>query len=280
MAPVYLHVYDLLPEGVSNAAYIANGMAPFHAAVEVYGTEYFYGLGGGVCYVAEGPGRDPNYMGHRDPIPLGHTQLSEHQVRALLSRMAGEWRGDEYSLLSKNCCNFARAFLEELGAEPMPEWVDRAPRKGVESAVSRGVQAAGNAGVRVVATRAAASTFFDGAAGPAGWAAWGGELLVGRVGGAVGEAVAGDEGHHVGENVGGFGGSVGAGAAVGGLLAGPPGAGIGAGIGVVSFAIGKAAKWAVGSTDANQCATTCAAAALRGSISSSQSFQSTAVTEE
>merc|ERR1719408_694749 len=150
----------------------------------------------------------------------------------------------------------------------MPDWVDRAPRKGVESAFSRGAQFAGNTGLRVVGTRVAASTVFDGAVGPAGWAAWLGELGGTQVGGFLGEAVAGDTGHHVGQNAGGFSGSVSAGAVAGGLLAGLPGAAIGGGIGVVSFGIGKAAKWAVGSTDANQCAQTCAAAALEGSVSS------------
>jgi len=261
--PVYLHVYDILPQGFNKTNYIFSGKSIFHAAVEVYSREWNYGSGDGIAWVQ--PGSEEAYAAHRDPIPMGFTDLSEEQVLAVLTRMEKEWDGDDYNLLSKNCCTFARAFLDELGAEPMPGWVDRAARRSVESLASTGVQAAGVGGMRVMATRAAATTVFEGAAGPAGWAAWGGELIGGHVGGLLGENVGGDKGKQVGQNVGGIGGSVGAGAAVGAAFAGPAGAGIGAGIGCASYALGKAATWVVKKADPNKCMTTCTVAAFQSS---------------
>lgn len=243
--PVYLHIYDILPERVNKTQYVMTGKSIFHAAVEVHGWEFFYGAGRGIDRIQ--PGSDLSYNAHREPIPLGCTLLSKDGVVELVNRMQDEWQGDDYNLLSKNCCTFARAFLEELGAEPMPGWVDRAARRGVESFASTGVQAVGMTGVRFLAARCATS-----AAGPAGLAAWGGELVGGHFGGLVGENVAGDSGKQVGQNVGGIGGAVGAGTAVGAVVGGPVGAAVGAGLGCASFAVGKAVTWAVQKTDPNK----------------------------
>lgn len=244
-APVFLHVYDILPEGLNKTQYVMTGKGVFHAAVEVYGREFCYGAGCGIDCIE--PGSADTYCHHREPIALGRTILSEEGVAELIDRMSDDWRGEDYNLLNKNCCTFARVLLEELGANPMPGWVDRAARRGFESFAATGAQAVGVAGVRLVATRCAMS-----AAGPAGVAAWGGELVGGHVGSLVGENVAGDAGKQVGQNIGGIGGAVGAGATVGAFVGGPVGAGVGAGLGCASYAVGKAVTWAVQKSEPNK----------------------------
>jgi len=258
--PVYLHVYDLFSERFNDIQYAILQHAEFHAAVEVYGREFFYGgadlPGSGLC---EGkPGQAEGYAGHRARLALGRTLLSEEEVEDLLRKMGEDWQFRDYNLLSKNCCTFAREFLQELGVESMPGWVDRASRRGLEALTSTGVQAAGNVGMQVAttcSTRAIAGAALPAVAGPAGWAALGGELVGGRVGGLVGENVNGKIGKRVGEKVGSVSGAVGAGAIVGAAVGGPVGAGIGAGLGCASYALGTAVTWAVQQCDPNSCAT-------------------------
>lgn len=262
-SPVYLHVYDLIPQRLNKTQYVISGKPLFHAAVEVHGQEWCYGAGQGIEFVA--PGSAECYAAHRDPIPLGHTQLSQDEIFQLIGRMEENWQAEDYNLLSKNCCTFARTLLEELGAQPMPGWVDRAARRGFESFASTGVQAVGLTGMRFLATRAAVSVPFQSAAGPAGWAAMGGELVGGHVGGLVGENVAGNSGKQVGENIGRLGGAVSAGAVVGAVLAGPVGAGVGAGLGCTAYAVGKAATWVVKKADPNKRVSQTAVAAFQSS---------------
>jgi len=101
----------------------------FHAGVEVYGIEWCYGFseGGqtGVAHVA--PRTHPQHS-YRTTVPLGHTRLSEEEVRNLLWRMAQGWPGSEYHLLHHNCLNFCNALCTELGVRRIPGWVDRVAR--------------------------------------------------------------------------------------------------------------------------------------------------------
>lgn len=272
--PVFLHVYDLYNQNVNKAQYMATGAACFHAGVEVYGNEFCYGYNDtgetGLCKMWPGEA-EVCYAAHREPIAQGYTYLSETEVFHLFSEMADEWLGKDYNLLSKNCCTFARVFLERLGAEPMPGWVDRAARRGFESAASRATQAVG---VRALASRVAVGLAVDSYAGPASWAAFGGELVGGHVGSLVGENVGGDKGKRVGENVGGVGGAVGAGATVGACFGGPWGAGIGAGLGCATFAIGKGLKYVFNKADVNRCVTNVSVSALQSAQNCSTSFLS------
>jgi len=250
--PVYLHVYDLYSQTINNTQYVVSGKSLFHASVEVYGQEYNYVKGKGILKVQ--PGKTDWYAAHREPIPQGFTRLSEEEVLEMIANMDKHWQGGDYNLLSKNCCTFARVFLESLSADPLPGWVDRAARRGFESAASTAVQAVGTSGVQLLVAQAA---------GPASWAAFGGELLGGHVGGLVGENVSGDFGKQIGENVGGVGGAVGAGATVGVFFAGPIGALIGAGVGIVTFALGKGADLIVNKVDINRQVTNIGASALK-----------------
>jgi len=246
-APVFLHIYDLPPKTWNQAQYILSGTSIFHAGVEVHGKEWMYGAMMGIEGIKPKSIKvNGNFIAPREAIALGLTKLSADQVEERIKAMKATWRGEDYNVLSRNCCSFARALLQELDAEQMPGWVDRAARRGVESCAATGVQAAGVGGLHLLLTGPAAS------AGPAGWAALGGELVFGRIGALVGENVDGDDGKRIGQHIGGAGGSVGTAAAVGAVVAGPIGAAVGAGIGCASFAVGKLATMAVRETEPNR----------------------------
>lgn len=230
---VRLHVYEI-------------GGGAFHAAVEVHGQEWQYGQDG-IMPIEPGSAA-PAYKKHLKPIALGCTELGEANVRRVIRKMKRTWKGHEYNLLHKNCCHFARRFLQELGARTMPEWVDGWTNKvtptieaGVGAVASRGVVL----GAELLVVRAATAS-----AGPAAWGAAVGDLVGAGIGARVGGVMGGAHGADVGKEVGGLSGSVGVGAGVGAVCGGPVGAGIGAGVGVVSWGIGKVVRAAIGEVPA------------------------------
>jgi len=229
--PVTLRVYEI-------------GGGAFHAAVEVHGEEWQYGGGEGGGIISIAPGSADAYARQLRPVPTGYTPLTKQGVHKVLARMKHDWKAEEYNVIHHNCCHFSRRFLQELGANTMPEWVD-----GWTDKVTPTVEAAAGAvasrgvvlGAELLATRGVLA-----AAGPAAWGAAAGDLLGGGIGDRVGGAVGGAEGADVGRELGGFSGSVGVGAGVGAVCGGPIGAGVGAGVGVISWGIGKLVRVAIG----------------------------------
>lgn len=223
--PIFLNVYDLPAAQLNSLQYAVTQTGLYHAGVEVFGKEWsFGGCAEGIYTVKP---RRWNDLKPCQTLAMGTTTLTRREFAALIKRMKFKWLGSEYHLLSKNCCSFSRVLLQELGAQEMPGWVDRAAREGttkVTSAVTQAVCHIPHALVRGTGV---------------GIAAFGGELVAGQAGGLVGEAVAGDAGKTVGHELGKLGGAVGAGAAVG-ALGGPGGMAVGAGIGAASYAVGKA----------------------------------------
>jgi len=227
--PVTLHVYTI-------------GGGAYHSGVEVHGREWQFGEGAGIIAIC--PGAAEGYNGHLDPIPLGYTLMTDAQVNDAICGMIPAWNGEDYNLLHKNCCHFARRFLEELGSNTMPEWVDAWTGK-VTPAVEAGFGALASRGV-VLGAELVVARGVTMSAGPAAWGAAAGDLVGGGIGARVGGAVGGAKGAETGKDVGGISGSVAVGAGVGGVFGGPIGAGIGAGVGVVSWGIGKLVRTAIG----------------------------------
>jgi len=54
---------------------------------------------------------------------MGDTILSRMQVLELIEHLKPEWSGDTYSLIRKNCINFADQFSCLLGVGSVPDWV-------------------------------------------------------------------------------------------------------------------------------------------------------------
>lgn len=268
---VFLHVYDCASEKSNNLQYLVFQHGVFHASVEVYGREWTFG-GCGMDSLSP-PGRDPNYPNHRERLCQGCTRLSEQQVFELIGNLQRKWKGRHYDLLTKNCCHFAQELLAELGVQPMPKWVNRAANDAVNEAVATAARVGITGTARAVVSRAAvlgAGELAVGAvAGPAGWAAFAGDLVGGRIGGHIGEATGGDEGKEVGEIAGSAIGAIGAGAGVGAICFGPIGAGIGAGIGALTFGVGKLVDELVHIANPNASVSVAGAASLT-SLSSSK----------
>jgi len=143
-AQVRLHVYDatgkISNKSVEQAVVTANnvlkalGTGVFHSAVEVYGREFGYGacfMPGHTGVYESRPGRDLQHT-WREVIDVGCTTLSKDEVEQLLWRLEREWMGTDYDLLRRNCSHFTAAFLEALGVDPVPSWIQSLARVGAE----------------------------------------------------------------------------------------------------------------------------------------------------
>lgn len=128
-APVWLHIYDVPshPTGRRmNGALRRIGTGAFHAGVEVYGQEWSFGSaededeGTGVFSCAP---KGCEGHAYRESLPMGHTPLSEEEVRELLGRLSKEWQANDYDMLRRNCCHFSDMLCEELQVGGIPRWV-------------------------------------------------------------------------------------------------------------------------------------------------------------
>eukprot|EP00928_Gymnodinium_smaydae_P080720 TRINITY_DN64367_c0_g1_i1.p1 TRINITY_DN64367_c0_g1~~TRINITY_DN64367_c0_g1_i1.p1 ORF type:complete len:226 (-),score=28.39 TRINITY_DN64367_c0_g1_i1:42-719(-) len=137
---VLLNVYDLSTEWLQANELLSDVLnigGAFHTGVEVYGREYIYGSDG---ITAQQP-RCHDVHVYRQSIVVGRTDLNAHQVSEMIgSEMAIMWRPEDYSLLSHNCCSFARDLCARLTGEDIPDWVDRLAQivtdNGLEGMVS------------------------------------------------------------------------------------------------------------------------------------------------
>uniref|UniRef100_A0ACD5ZSJ8 Uncharacterized protein n=1 Tax=Avena sativa TaxID=4498 RepID=A0ACD5ZSJ8_AVESA len=127
--PVVLNVYDLTP--INNYMHWC-GLGIFHSAVEVHGSEYSFGAHdyptSGVFEVE--PKNCPGFL-YRSSIFIGRTSLQPLEFRDFIQRMASEYHGDTYHLISKNCNHFTDDLSTRLTGKPIPGWVNRLAKIGV-----------------------------------------------------------------------------------------------------------------------------------------------------
>ncbi|OLQ15006.1 hypothetical protein AK812_SmicGene854 [Symbiodinium microadriaticum] len=91
----------------------------FHVGVEaVFGAEWSYGVYGIAC----DPPRSETAHVYECSVYVGSTVKSQMEVADILHTLCQEWRGQDYDVLSHNCCSFGRRFVEALGVGPMPDW--------------------------------------------------------------------------------------------------------------------------------------------------------------
>lgn len=155
---VTLNIYDVHGHEAAvsiNKGLRALGTGAYHAAVEVRGVEWSYGLreeGTGV-FDCEPRGCEDGGHKYRESLPMGDTSMSSEEIDALIEKLKGEWKGADYDLLKKNCCSFSNAMCQELGVGPIPSWVMNLAGAGsmVKDTVDKGVAVAkqiGEAGQR------------------------------------------------------------------------------------------------------------------------------------
>ncbi|CAN1281909.1 DeSI-like protein At4g17486 [Linum perenne] len=105
--PVYLNVYDLTP---------MNGYA------------YWVGLGIYHSGVQE-PKQCPGFT-FRKSILIGRTDLGPKEVRSMMQKLAKEYSGNTYHLITKNCNHFCNDACLKLTGKAIPSWVNRLARLG------------------------------------------------------------------------------------------------------------------------------------------------------
>eukprot|EP00747_Dinoflagellata_sp_TGD_P211511 gnl/TRDRNA2_/TRDRNA2_84752_c0_seq2.p1 gnl/TRDRNA2_/TRDRNA2_84752_c0~~gnl/TRDRNA2_/TRDRNA2_84752_c0_seq2.p1 ORF type:complete len:386 (+),score=64.61 gnl/TRDRNA2_/TRDRNA2_84752_c0_seq2:60-1217(+) len=130
---VLLNIYDISDDKIAqrinrvstfNNNVLIGGI--YHAGVEVFGNEWCFGFtdddGTGIARLRP---RGHTRHAYRCTTVMGATELSESEVKALLSRLSQEWKGEDYSLIHKNCLDFSNELCEELGVGRIPGWVSR-----------------------------------------------------------------------------------------------------------------------------------------------------------
>ncbi|KAK4535970.1 hypothetical protein CDCA_CDCA06G1995 [Cyanidium caldarium] len=126
---VLVNIYDLADLESVNRHLFRVGLGVYHSGVVLGRREYGYGFkpgpGTGVFYVV--PGCAPNAV-LRQTLDCGPVEVSAGEARLRLRRLCGEFRGDAYHLLDRNCNTFTAAVVWELTGRELPAWVNRTAR--------------------------------------------------------------------------------------------------------------------------------------------------------
>lgn len=127
--PVYLNVYDLTP--INGYAYWL-GLGIYHSGVQVHGVEYAFGAHEhsttGIFEVE--PKHCPGFT-FRKSILIARSDLGPKEVRALMEKLAEEYPGNSYNLISRNCNHFCNDVCLRLAGKQIPSWVNRLARLGL-----------------------------------------------------------------------------------------------------------------------------------------------------
>ncbi|KAI8137350.1 PPPDE putative peptidase domain-containing protein [Fennellomyces sp. T-0311] len=130
---VLINVYDMLePSALTNIGY-ALGVGIYHSGIEVGGREYCFGgheyenLTG--VFAVE-PKIGPPGVLYKQSIPMGYTDLSEHEIAQILQTISHEFGGTTYNLLTRNCNHFTDDLCKRLTGKAAPGWINRAAKLG------------------------------------------------------------------------------------------------------------------------------------------------------
>lgn len=74
------------------------GLGAFHSGLEVYGTEYSFGAGGGVF--SHSP-KQADGARFRERVYLGDFHGGHRDVETVVGGMRGEWAGSTYNVLTR-----------------------------------------------------------------------------------------------------------------------------------------------------------------------------------
>ncbi|KAF5819200.1 putative PPPDE peptidase domain, PPPDE putative peptidase domain superfamily [Helianthus annuus] len=126
--PVYLNVYDLTP--INGYAYWV-GLGVYHSGVQVHGVEYAFGAHEhpttGIFEVE--PRKCPGFT-FRKSILIGRTDYGPREVRSFIEKLATEFTGNSYNLITRNCNHFCNDMCLRLTKRAIPSWVNRLARLG------------------------------------------------------------------------------------------------------------------------------------------------------
>ncbi|KAI9076018.1 hypothetical protein K1719_042034 [Acacia pycnantha] len=126
--PVYLNVYDLTP--INGYAYWF-GLGVYHSGVQVHGVEYAFGAHEySTTGIFEGEPRRCDGFTFRKTILIGKTDMGADEVRRVMEELAGEYKGNTYNLITKNCNHFCNDACIRFTGNSIPNWVNRLARIG------------------------------------------------------------------------------------------------------------------------------------------------------
>ncbi|MBA0662085.1 hypothetical protein Goklo_006280 [Gossypium klotzschianum] len=121
-----MNVYDLTP--INGYAYWF-GLGIYHSGVQVHGVEYGFGAhehsATGIFEVE--PRQCPGFT-FRKSILIGRTDLGPKDVRSFMEKLATDYSGNTYHLITKNCNHFCNDVCIQLTGKPIPSWVNRLAR--------------------------------------------------------------------------------------------------------------------------------------------------------
>lgn len=97
----------------------------------VHGVEYAFGAHEhpttGIFEVE--PKQCPGFT-FRKSILVGRTDLGPKDVRTFMEKLAEEYSGNTYNLITRNCNHFCNDVCNRLTGKPIPRWVNRLARLG------------------------------------------------------------------------------------------------------------------------------------------------------
>jgi hypothetical protein len=138
--PVFINIYDLSPY---NDLLAPLGLGFFHSGVEFHNTEYCYGAGGGVIShrprfppsgaapQAAGGQAQQQFTPFRMQFKVGEVEATHQEVQRVIDGLRGDWQGNDYHILTRNCNCFADELSTRLCGRRIPGWVNRAASVGV-----------------------------------------------------------------------------------------------------------------------------------------------------
>ncbi|XP_058114135.1 deSI-like protein At4g17486 isoform X2 [Magnolia sinica] len=127
--PVYLNVYDLTT--INGYAYWL-GLGIYHSGVQVHDVEYAFGAHEfPTTGIFEGEPRQCPGFTFRKSILIGRTDLGPKEVREFMEKLAEEYTGNMYHLITKNCNHFCDDACLRLTGKPIPRWVNRLAKLGL-----------------------------------------------------------------------------------------------------------------------------------------------------
>ncbi|KAF5189691.1 Desi-like protein [Thalictrum thalictroides] len=127
--PVYLNVYDLT--SINGYAYWL-GLGVYHSGVQVHEVEYAFGAHDYTTTgIFEGePKQCPGFT-YRKSILIGRTDRDPKQVREFMEKLADEYPGNTYNLITKNCNHFCNDVCVRITGKAIPSWVNRLAKLGL-----------------------------------------------------------------------------------------------------------------------------------------------------
>mmetsp|Transcript_1054 Transcript_1054/g.3176 ORF Transcript_1054/g.3176 Transcript_1054/m.3176 type:complete len:362 (+) Transcript_1054:172-1257(+) len=122
---VWVHVYELGQELITQPRQKQKLRGAFHTGVEVYGREWSYGSDiedAPTGIIWNNPRRNGMHT-FRETLQLGYTTYSPKRVIEIIEDMKEEWPADEYDVVTRNCHHFCAALSTRLGAAGVPTWL-------------------------------------------------------------------------------------------------------------------------------------------------------------